>query len=54
MINKPDPRPEPRDEPHDPHTPPLDRDEDAYWLDPVDPRRREVERKRGKPFLGED
>lgn len=45
--------PEPREEVSDPHTGPLDDDDDARYLDPVDPRRREVESKRGRPF-GED
>jgi hypothetical protein len=34
----------------DPHTPPLDNDDDAQYLDPIDPRRRAIEAKRGKPF----
>jgi hypothetical protein len=38
----------------DPHTPPLDNDDDARWLDPVDPRRLEVERRRGHPFDTEE
>jgi hypothetical protein len=44
----------PDDEPSDPHTGPLDDDEDARYLDPVDPRRREVEKRRGKPFSDDD
>jgi hypothetical protein len=47
---EPTPTPEPETDPADPHVGPLDDDEDARYLDPVDPRRREVERRRGKPF----
>ena len=45
-----EPRPEPEREPYDPHLPELDREDDARWLDPIDPRRLEVERRRGRPF----
>jgi len=48
-----DAAPEPEREPYDQHMPPLDDDEDARYLDPVDPRRRDVEQRRGRPF-GED
>ena len=48
------PAPEPDDEPADQHDGPLDDDEDARNLDPVDPRRREVERRRGRPFSDDD
>jgi hypothetical protein len=44
------PNPEPDREPDDPHLPPLDDDDDARYLDPVDARRREVELKRGRRF----
>jgi hypothetical protein len=50
----PDPNPEPFQEPSDPHMAPLEDDEDARYLDPVDPRRIEVERRRGRPFLDDD
>jgi hypothetical protein len=46
--------PEPAEEPSDPHTGPLDDDDDARYLDPVDPRRLEVERRRGAPFDTEE
>lgn len=42
------------DEPSDPHMGPLDNDEDARYLDPSDPRRLEVERKRGRAFDASD
>jgi len=41
------PSPEPAAEPHE-HLPPLESDDDARFLDPVDPRRREVERRLGR------
>lgn len=44
------PNPEPNVPPSDPHVSPLEDDEDARNLDPSDPRRIEVERKRGRPF----
>jgi hypothetical protein len=47
-------RPEPDREPSDPHTPPLDDDDDARFLDPVDPRRRDVEWRRGRPVREDD
>lgn len=50
-MDDPSPRPEPAREPFDPHLPELDNDDDARWLDPADPRRLEVERRRGRPFL---
>jgi hypothetical protein len=46
--------PEPDTEPSDPHDQPLENDDDARHLDPVDPRRIEVERRRGRPFTDED
>jgi hypothetical protein len=47
--------PEPAQEPSDPHTGPLDDDDDdARFLDPSDPRRLEVERRRGRPFRDDD
>jgi hypothetical protein len=49
-----EPNPEPDSEPSDPHTGPLDDPEDARFLDPVDPRRLEVERERGEPFREPD
>jgi len=48
------PNPEPAREPFDPHMGPLDDKEDARYLDPTDPRRREVEQERGRPFDRED
>jgi hypothetical protein len=42
--------PEPDVEPSDPHQGPLDNDDDARWLDPADPRRLDVERRRGRRF----
>jgi hypothetical protein len=53
-TEKPDPTPEPDQEPSDLHIGPLDDDDDARYLDPVDPRRRDVERRRGRPFETED
>jgi hypothetical protein len=53
-MSERDPYPEPSDEPSDPHTPPLDDDDDARWLDPVDPRRLRVERDRGRSFTDDD
>jgi hypothetical protein len=38
----------------DPHLGPLDNDDDARYLDPVDPRRIEIERRRGRSFREED
>lgn len=49
-----EPNREPADEPSDPHLPPLDDDDDARYLDPVDPRRLEVERRRGRSFNEEE
>jgi hypothetical protein len=54
MMEDPTPTPEPAREPFDPHLGPLDDEADAKWLDPVDPRRREIERKRGRPFSDDD
>jgi hypothetical protein len=45
-----EPAPEPDQEPSDPHTAPLDDDDDARNLDPVDPRRRAAEERRGRSF----
>jgi hypothetical protein len=42
----PEPKPAPRLEAGDDHRPPLDDPSDARWLEPDDPRRREVERRR--------
>lgn len=39
-----EPRPEPAVEPSDPHISPLDDIEDVKWLDPSDPRRKEIEK----------
>ena len=49
-----EPAPEPDEEPSDPHTAPLDDDDDARHLDPVDPRRREAEQRRGRSFDDDD
>ena len=49
-----DRRPEPEHDPSDPHTPDIERDDDARWLDPVDPRRLRIERIRGRPFTDDD
>ena len=46
-VSWPEPATPPRLEMADDHRGPLDRDEDADWLEPDDPRRREVERRRG-------
>ena len=46
----PEPVPEPEREPVDRHRGPLDDDEDAQFLERDDPRRVEVERRRGRPF----
>jgi hypothetical protein len=56
MTDTPDvaARPEPAREPFDPHLPPLDDEDDARHLDPADPRRLDVERRRGRPFREED
>lgn len=54
MTDEVAPNPEPAREPFDPHLPPLDDDEDARHLDPTDPRRLDVERRRGRPFREED
>jgi hypothetical protein len=48
------PNPEPMREPFDPHMMPLDDEDDARYLQFGDPRRLEVERKRGLPFLGDE
>lgn len=48
MMNRDD------DEVSDPHMMPLDDEDDARYLDPSDPRRREVERKRGRPFRDDE
>jgi hypothetical protein len=50
----PPPRPEPDLEASDPHTPDIEQDDDARWLDPVDPRRRRIEQLRGRPFGDDD
>jgi hypothetical protein len=50
----PPPNPERPIEPADPHVGPLDSDDDARWLDPADPRRVDVERRRGRPFTEAD
>jgi hypothetical protein len=44
------PSPEPDHEVSDPHTPPLDNDDDARWLEENDPRRIRVESHRGRRF----
>lgn len=49
-----DPNPEPVPEPSDPHEGPLDDDEDARFLRRDDPRRLEIERRRGRPFGDDD
>ena len=54
MTEEVKPNPEPAREPFDPHMIPLDDPEDARFLDPADPRRLEVERKRGRSFRDED
>jgi hypothetical protein len=51
---EPEPNPEPDVEPSDPHTGPLEDHDDARYLDPADPRRLEVERRRGRPFNADD
>jgi hypothetical protein len=48
------PAPDPGYEPYDPHLGPLDDDDDARYLDPVDPRRLEVERRGGRRFDDEE
>lgn len=48
--SEPTPKPEPPVEPSDPHVVPLENEDDAKFLHPDDPRRKEVERKRGKKF----
>jgi len=48
------PNREPAREPFDPHMGPLDDEDDARYLDPSDPRRLDIERKRGRPFGEED
>jgi hypothetical protein len=50
----PAPNPEPFADPADSHTGPLDDDDDARYLDPTDPRRLDVERRRGRPFTEGD
>jgi hypothetical protein len=47
-IAWPAPRTPPCLEMADDHRGPLDRDEDADWLEPDDPRRLEVERRRAR------
>jgi hypothetical protein len=56
MTDRParEPNPEPPEPPSDPHTPPLDDDDDARWLDPDDPRRRDIEHRRGRRFDQDD
>lgn len=49
-TDKPEPAAEPDHEVADPHRGPLDNDDDARFLDPVDPRRLAIERERGRPF----
>ena len=49
-----EPNPEPDSDPSDPHMGPLDNPDDARYLDPIDPRRREIERERGRPFSEAD
>lgn len=50
-----DPNPEPETEPSDPHLiEPLDDEDDGRFLDPTDPRRLAIERKRGRPFRDDD
>jgi hypothetical protein len=44
------PNPEPAREPFDAHMMPLDDEDDAQFLDPKDPRRIEIENKRGHGF----
>jgi hypothetical protein len=53
-MSDPAPNPEPPREPFDGHCPPLDDDDDARYLDPADPRRLEVERRRGRAFTEDD
>jgi hypothetical protein len=48
------PTPEPDEEPADAHQGPLDDQEDARYLDPVDPRRRHAEQLRGRPFADDE
>jgi hypothetical protein len=48
------PNPEPFREPFDAHMGPLDNPDDARYLDPVDPRRLDAERRRGHPFDTEE
>jgi hypothetical protein len=45
-----EPNPEPAREPFDPHMIPLEDDDDAKYLQDDDPRRIEVERRRGRAF----
>ena len=49
-MTDPKPTPEPAREPFDPHLGPVDDEDDARYLDPVDPRRRAIEQQRGEPF----
>jgi hypothetical protein len=49
-----EPTPEPDEEPTDQHDGPLDNEDDARYLDPVDPRRREAEQRRGRPFADDE
>lgn len=57
-VSDADRDPEPRDDPEveasDPHTGPLDSEDDARFLDPSDPRRRQVEADRGRPFRDDE
>jgi hypothetical protein len=54
MTSEVTPNPEPAREPFDAHVGPLDDDDDARYLNPLDPRRREVERRRGHEFDTEE
>lgn len=49
-LERVEPRPEPVPEPYDAHVGPLDDDEDARFLQENDPRRIEIEAKRGRRF----
>jgi hypothetical protein len=48
------PSPEPDHELSDLHLGPLDNDDDARYLDPIDSRRRTIERQRGRQFTDDD
>ena len=50
MTADPPPNPEPAEQPSDPHLMPLDDEDDARWLDPIDARRRQIELRRGYRF----